>query len=346
MEESVAGRNVIVIGASAGGVETLSTLVESLPPDLPAAVLVVVHIPSHTTSMLPAILQRRGRMPAVHPDDGTVLRDGVIYVAPPDRHMLVQRGHVRLTRGPRENGHRPAADPLFRSAAGAYGTRVIGVVLSGNLDDGTAGLAAVQRHGGVTVVQDPADALYAGMPLSAINGLNVDHVVPLAALPALLSELVNAPLEGGPWEEDPRDEMETEIAELEPAAMMADERPGVPSGYSCPDCHGVLFEIQEGEIVRFRCRVGHAYGTETLMAKQDGTVEGALWAAFQALKERAALARRMTARMEARGNDRSADSFRAQADDADRRAELIRRVLATEHGAEPEPASPPRLRSA
>ncbi len=342
----MAGRNVIVIGASAGGVETLSSLVAALPPELPAAVLVVVHIPAHTTSMLPNILQRRGRMPAVHPNDGTVLREGVIYVAPPDRHMLLQRGHVRLTRGPRENGHRPAADPLFRSAAGAYGTRVIGVVLSGNLDDGTAGLAAVQRHGGVTVVQDPDDALYSGMPLSAIGSVEVDHVVPLAALPALLSELVNAPLEGGPWVEDPRDEMETEIAELEPAAMMADERPGVPSAFSCPDCHGVLFEIQEGELVRFRCRVGHAYGPETLMASQDGTVEGALWTAFQALKERAAMARRMTGRMEARGNTRSADSFREQADDADRRAELIRRVLATEEGAEPEPANPPRLRSA
>ncbi|HEU4457192.1 MAG TPA: chemotaxis protein CheB [Longimicrobium sp.] len=341
----MAGRSVIVIGASAGGVETLSALVAALPPEFPAAVLVVVHIPPHTTSHLPAILQRHGRMPAVHPDDGTVLREGVVYVAPPDRHLLVQRGHVRLTRGPRENGHRPAADPLFRSAARAYGPRVIGVVLTGNLDDGTAGLASIARHGGVTVAQDPGDAMYPGMPLSAVTNVQVDHVVPLAALAPLLTELVNAPLEGGPWVDDPQDDLETEIAELEPAAMMADERPGVPSGFSCPSCHGTLFEIREGEVMRYRCRVGHAFGVETLLAQQDGAVEGALWTALQTLKERAALARRMAARMEARGNTRSLESFRAQADDADARAEVIRRVLADPPESEPEPEVS-RLRSA
>jgi two-component system chemotaxis response regulator CheB len=329
----VQGHDVIVVAASAGGVEALSALAAGLPPDLPAAVLVVMHFPAHATSMLPSILQRHGRLPAVHAEDGAELRSGTVYVAPPNRHLVVHQGHVRLTAGPRENGHRPAADPLFRSAARSYGPRVIGVVLSGNLDDGTAGLAAVRRHGGMTVVQDPADALYPGMPLSAISNAKVHHVAPLAELPALLVELVNTPVqEEVEAMEDTRgngsrDDVEAEIAELDPAALQADERPGTPSGFSCPECHGVLWELKDGELVRYRCRVGHAYGAETLLAEQDESVEAALWTAFQALKERGALARRMCRRMEERGNGRSAGHFLAQADEADRRAEVIRRVL-------------------
>jgi two-component system, chemotaxis family, protein-glutamate methylesterase/glutaminase len=313
-------------------VEALSQLAAALPPGLPDSLFAVVHFPAHATSMLPAILQRHGRLPAVHPDDGTAIRHGVM----PNRHMLVHRGHVRLSRGPRENGHRPAGDPLFRSAARVYGARVIGVVLSGNLDDGTAGLAAVRRHGGVTVVQDPTDALYPGMPASAVEHVPVDHVLPLAALPALLLELVNEPVEAEDPVDDSQDEMETGIAELDPKAVQGDDRPGTPSAYSCPECHGVLWEIQgEGELVRFRCRVGHAYGAETLMAEQAGSVESALWTAMQVLKERAALARRMCRKMEERGNQRSADRFREQADDADRRAAVIREVLRSGLAAEP-----------
>jgi len=327
---------LIVIGASAGGVEALSQLAAALPPDLPASILVVVHFPAHATSMLPAILQRQGRLPAVQPNDGTALRHGVIYVAPPNHHMLVGEGNVRLTRGPRENGHRPAADPLFRSAAVCYGRRVIGVVLSGNLDDGTAGMAAVARHGGVTVVQDPADAMFPGMPQSAIAGVGeVDHVVPLAELAALLVELVGSGEAGGggngtdPGDEmsDAGDDVETEIADLDPQALQSEARPGVPSGFTCPECHGSLFEIHEDNLVRYRCRVGHAYGSETLLAEQGEAVEAALWTAFQSLKERAAMARRMHERMDQRGSARSAERFRAQAEDAEHRAEVIRQVL-------------------
>lgn len=349
---------MIVIAASAGGVEALSTLVAGLPPDFPAAVLVVVHFPAHATSMLPAILVRHGRLPALQPADGTALRPGVIYVAPPGQHMLVEGGRtVRLTRGPRENGHRPAADPLFRSAAVCCGSRVVGVVLSGNLDDGTAGLAAVARHGGVTVVQDPDDAMFSGMPRSAIAGVEeVDHVVPLAALAGLLVELVGSgpgggsengrPDDAGDVEGDDlegdvteaSDHVEAEIADLDPAALQSPDRPGVPSGFTCPECHGALWEIQEDNLVRYRCRVGHAYGAETLLAEQDESVEAALWAAFRALKERSAIARRMLDRMEERGSARSAESFRQQVEEAERRADVIRRVLRNGGVTELEPA--------
>ncbi len=342
-------RDVIVIGASAGGVEALSQLAAALPADFPAAVLVVVHFPAHATSMLPSILQRRGPLPALHPHDGTAIRPGVIYVAPPNLHLLVRRGTVRLVRGPRENGHRPAVDPLFRSAAVAYGSRVVGVVLSGNLDDGTAGLAAIHHRGGVCVVQDPDEAMYAGMPLSALSNVPVDHVVEIADLPALLLELVDAP--AAPEEDDveepgeersagDRDAFETEIDAMNPKALVDDDRPGTPSAFTCPECHGVLFELRDGQLVRFRCRVGHAYGAETLLAEQGGAVEAALWTAMRALKERAALARRMSERMAARGSARSAGSFAEQADEADARADLIRRVLqyggGFDDGVEPE----------
>jgi two-component system chemotaxis response regulator CheB len=265
----------------------------------------------------------------VHPEDGDRIRPGTLYVAPPDRHLLLERGGVvRLSAGPRENGHRPAADPLFRSAAVAFGRRVIGVVVSGNLDDGTAGLSAVRRRGGVTVVQDPADAAHPGMPSSALANVHIDHCVPLAELPALLVRLTAEALPAP--EQDPADDLmrfEADIAEMAPYAMHADERPGTPSGFVCPECHGVLWEVREDEIVRYRCRVGHAYGAETLLAEQSEQVEAALWMAFQALKERAAFARSMARRMESRRSFLSRERFVEQAADAEKRAAAIRDVL-------------------
>jgi two-component system chemotaxis response regulator CheB len=294
-------------------------------------VFVVVHFPAYGISSLPDILSRAGPLPARHPDDGERIRPGVIYVAPPDLHLLLERGGIiRLSRGPRENGHRPAADPLFRSAARACGRRVVGVVLSGNLDDGTAGLAAVRKRGGTAVVQDPADAAHPGMPSSALANVRVDHSLPVREIPALLQRLTTEPLP--PDDDDDRDDgvdFEADIAEMEPYAMHADVRPGRPSGYSCPECHGVLWELEDGELVRFRCRVGHAYGAETLLAEQVGEVEAALWTAFQALKERAAFARKMAGRMEARGNVYSRARFMEQAAEADQRAAVIREVLRT-----------------
>jgi two-component system chemotaxis response regulator CheB len=323
----VTGRDIIVMGGSAGAVEAMSEIVAGFPAELPAAVFVVVHFPAYATSVLPEILARRGALPARHPRDGDSIVPGHIYVAPPDHHLLVERGRVRVVRGPRENGHRPALDPLFRSAARAYGRRVVGVVVTGNLDDGTAGVAAVRARGGLGVVQDPGEAIHPGMPSSVISVAGADHVVRLAEVAPLLARLATTPVEG---EEEPvpdRMEMEAEIAGMDPGALAGDERPGVPSAYSCPECHGVLWEIQEGAVMRFRCRVGHGYSVETLLAEQSDSVEAALWTAMMALKERAALARRMAERLAERGSDRSAERFVDQATEADVRAETIRRVL-------------------
>lgn len=320
-------RDIVVIGASAGGVEAVASLVEALPRDLAAAVFVVVHFPPHSTSVLPRIITRRGGMTAMHPEDGTPIELGCVYVAPPDRHLTVEQGHVRLVRGPRENGARPAVDPLFRSAARAYGARVIGIVLTGNLDDGTAGMMAIKSAGGLAVVQDPGDALYAGMPSSALRHVQPDHVVPLSEIPGLLVRRVGEPVEqkgAGPVAR--QQNTEVDISEMDREALES-ERAGVPSGYVCPECTGALWETNEGGLPRFRCRVGHAYSFETLLAEQGSAMDAALWAAYRALEERAALTARMGARMRERGQASLAQRYQEQTEETLQRAELIRRVL-------------------
>ena len=191
----IPGRDIIVIGASAGGVEALSQLARHLPADLPAAVFVVLHVPPYSPGLLPRILSRSRTLPASHPADGEAIRNGRITIAPPDHHLLLEGGRIRLTRGPRENGHRPAVDPLFRTAACSFGPRVVGVVLSGTLDDGTAGLAAIKQRDGVAVVQDPDEALYTGMPRSAMESVAVDYCLPINGIAELLVRLAREPFE-------------------------------------------------------------------------------------------------------------------------------------------------------
>jgi two-component system chemotaxis response regulator CheB len=322
----VAGHDLVVIGASAGGVEALGEAVGSLPADLPAAVLVVLHLPSNSNSALPGILGRRGSLPAEHAVHGEPIRGGRIYVAPPDRHLLVADGHVHLSRGPRENGHRPAVDPLFRSAARYYGPRVIGVVLSGALDDGTAGLLAIKGQGGVAVAQDPKDALYPGMPSSAIQHAGVDHVAPAAAMGAVLDRLVRQPAPGGP--RDVPEELQFEVDSEELAMSAQDQhRPGRPSGFGCPDCNGVLWEIDEANLIRFRCRVGHAWSQESLVARQSETLESALWVALRSLEERAALSHRLAAFARNGGHPITAARFEEQAKEAEAAAAQVRPLL-------------------
>src|SRR5262245_27678364 len=268
--------DIVVVGASAGGVEALADLARSLPADLPAAVFVVLHVPSTGTSALPDILSRHGPLPATHVMDGEPIENGRIYVAPPDHHVLLRTGHVHLARGPRENGHRPAVDPLFRSAAHEYASRVIGVVLSGALDDGTAGLAAVKSRGGLAVVQVPGDALYPGMPDSALEHVRVEHVVPTSDMGELLARITAEPAPEAPGSAP--EEMEVEV-NVEGFSLEAIEggRPGQPSGFSCPDCNGVLWEVQDGQLQRFRCRVGHAWSPGSLLTQQSEALEAALW---------------------------------------------------------------------
>ena len=318
--------DIVVVGASAGGVEALAALARSLPADLPAAVFVVLHVPSTGSSALPDILSRHGPLPAAHVKDGEPIENGRIYVAPPDHHVLLRTGHVHLSRGPRENGHRPAVDPLFRSAAHEYASRVIGVVLSGALDDGTAGLTAVKSRGGLAVVQEPGDALYPGMPDSALEHVRVDHVVPTADMGALLARITAEPSPEAPGSTPDHMEVEVQVEGFSLEAMEG-ERPGRPSGFSCPDCNGVLWEIQDGQLQRFRCRVGHAWSPERLLTQQSEALEAALWIALRSLEERAALAKRLAEPARRRGHAITARRFEEQADEAQQAARLVRDLL-------------------
>jgi two-component system chemotaxis response regulator CheB len=255
----MAGHDIIVIGASAGGVQALVTLVGSLPQKLAAAIFVVLHIPAESPSLLSDILSRSGPLMAVPAVDCMDIEHRRIYVAPPDQHLLIERGHVRVVRGPRENRHRPAADPLFRSAARVYGPRVVGVILTGALDDGTAGLLTVKRQGGIAVVQDPDEALYPSMPMSALANVAVDYRLPLSKIGPLLVRLAGEQVEEN-GEHPVSKDMEIKLEDMDVETLHNDERAGKPSGFSCPECGGVLWEIEDGDLLRFRCRVGHVCG--------------------------------------------------------------------------------------
>jgi two-component system, chemotaxis family, protein-glutamate methylesterase/glutaminase len=324
----MAGRDIVVVGGSAGSIEAVTELVRGLPEDFPGSVFVVVHFPGGVPSTLPRILSRAGALTAHHAADGEPIEPGRIYVAPPDCHLLLADGHVRAMRGPKENGHRPAIDPLFRTAAHSFGARVVGVVLSGNLNDGTAGLLSIKQHGGLAVVQSPDSALYPSMPRSAIAHVAVDHVLPPSLIPTLLTELALQPahtLEVTPMD----NEFHSEEGADEFALVDRHVQPGVPSTMACPECHGVLWEVKEGDLVRFRCRVGHAYSDEALLVHQSEQLEAALWTALRALEEHTALARRLAARANSRGHSHSASAFTEQAMDAEHHASVIRNVLQT-----------------
>lgn len=319
---------VVVIGASAGGVEAVSSLAARFPPDLDAAVFVVLHIPHNATSYMPQILSRAGRLRAIHPTGSMPMERGVIYVAPPDKHLLVEGDHVTIVSGPRENGHRPAVDPLFRSAADSWRNRVIGVVLSGNLDDGTAGLAAIKACGGIALVQSPEETLFPGMPMSAIENVAVDHVLPLAEIVPTIVRLIDGgePSEE-PWMKDQNMELEVRNAQLDSSLADTDAHVGSPSGFSCPECSGVLWEVEDGKLVRYRCRVGHAYSAESLLSASSSAVEAALWASLRSLEENAAFARRLSRRATVMEQHEVSERFVAQADRASAHAVTIRNVL-------------------
>jgi two-component system chemotaxis response regulator CheB len=327
----VPGHDIIVIGASSGGVEALATLVGGWPDDLPAAVFVVLHVPPTATSMLPRILERHGPLPARHARDGEPIREGTILVAPPDRHLLVLRDRVRVIRGPRENRHRPAVDPLFRSAAYAYGPRVIGGVLSGALDDGAAGLRAIKRRGGLTVVQEPAEALFPGMPESALAHVAVDHCLPAAELGPLLARLAREPAPEEGAFPVPRD-LELEVQRTARGWRRPDtgepvEPPGNLTPLSCPECGGPIWEQRDGDLVRFRCQTGHAFTAESMLDGQADAVEEALWAALNTLQENVRLSRSLADDARLRAHTRVAARLDERADEAARRARVIQRVL-------------------
>lgn len=318
--------HLVVVGASAGGVEALTGLVASLPEDLAAAVVVVLHIPRDAPSALAAILDRAGPLPAATARHGQRLESGTVHVAPSGRHTLVLDGVLQLSAGPKENGHRPAIDPLFRSAALAYGPAVIGIVLSGSRDDGASGLAAVVRHGGTAVVQDPDTALYRSMPEHALAQAPDAHVAHVAKMGSLLGELVRRPVATGGDRPPDLVDVETSVAATgRPSSV--DISAAHPSPFSCPDCQGVLFEVPGGSTPRFRCRVGHAWSPASLDAAQTDAVDDALWAALRALEEKVDLLHHLAEGAADHGRRHSALRFRSRAAEAGRQAEAIRALV-------------------
>jgi len=312
---------VVGIGASAGGVDALTQIVGNLPPHLPAAVCVVLHVPATSRSLLAPILARHTDLDVGVAVDGEPVRAGRVYVAPPDRHLTVNGGVLRLGRGPKENGVRPAVDPMLRSLATAYGDRAVAIVLSGALGDGSSGALAVRQAGGVVLVQDPDDATVPSMPESALHAIGeADAVLPAAQLGAALGRLAD----GAPM-------MREDVVVTSGGNPHAEgpERPaGPPTGFTCPECNGPLWELQEGEVIRYRCRVGHGFSEDSLVVEQGGAVEAALWSALEALEERAEFLRRLAAR-HAEARPRLRARYEGAATDALDRAELIRRALGT-----------------
>lgn len=321
-------KHIVVIGTSAGGIETLRALVEAIPQDFAAPICIVMHLAPQSPGVLSEILNRVSQVPVQAGGNGERLRSGHIYVAPPDCHLIVEPGRIRVTKGPKENRFRPAIDPLFRSAAQVYGPGAIGVILTGNLDDGTAGLWAIKRLGGTAIVQDPDDALFSSMPTSAIRNVSVDFVVPVAELAPLLVRLTAAPVEREKISAPEPLEVEVKIAKEKNALEAGLERIATPSSFACPDCHGVLLQLEEGGRLRFRCHTGHAYSVESLLAAISEGIEDSLWVAIRALEEGAMLMHQMARHVEAHpdaGDD--AKLLTDRAEEAHRQSDIIRKLV-------------------
>ena len=308
----MAKRNIIVIGASAGGVYALKELVSRLPADFNATILVVVHISPHSPSYLPDILNYAGPLKAVHPKDGELIQPGHIYVAPPDHHMLVEYDQLIVKKGPKENRFRPSIDALFRSAAYTYGPRVIGIVLTGMLDDGTSGMWSVKRLDGVCIVQQPEEAMYASMPNNVLEYVEVDYVVPINKMALLLSDLITESVpekaELQPEELD-RMEKEVNIAAQDNAFDMGILELGELTPLTCPECNGALISIKEGKLIRFRCHTGHAYTASSLLAETTKVVEESFWKAIRALEETVLLLEQSSQHFAEGGNKEAAEEF-------------------------------------
>jgi len=321
-DEPAAGHDMVVIGASAGGAAALSGLLAQLPGDLPAAVLVTCHLSPASHGLLP-VLHNAGALAVKHGENGEPIRCGTVYLAPPDRHLMVSAACIRITRGPRENRWRPAIDPLFRSAAVSFGPRVIGVVLTGMLDDGTAGLAAIKRCGGIAVVQDPLDAAHPEMPQSALDNVVVDHRAPMSQLGSLIERLVaQAP---GPSPVIPLElEREAEVSERGAPARLEDEPRSV--GFICPECGGPLNAHEAGGLNHYRCMVGHGWSPGALLSNTSDALESTLWAAIRLFRQRANLLVSMAKRQRDAGHERMAVQYERSAQEAMDHAQRLQQV--------------------
>ncbi|HEY1558531.1 MAG TPA: chemotaxis protein CheB [Kofleriaceae bacterium] len=302
--------DIITIGASTGGLEVLLQAAHDLPPDLEAAVFVVVHVQAMHESRLPEMIASRGPLPAHHPVHGEKIEPGTIYIAPPDNHLSLRPDRIDVVRGPKENGHRPAVNALFRSASTAFGPRVIGVVLSGHQDCGTAGMLSIKARGGISVVQAPESAVAPDMPNSVIENVAVDHLIHPRELGALLARLASMPAPSPAT-------TSSAIAQLEGVS------PGQSANIVCPTCDGVLTQAQAGQYEQYRCHVGHTFSLGSLVREQGEQMERALWAAVRALEESAALSGKLASRERGDMKTRFAEKARTQRDEA----ELIRKIL-------------------
>jgi two-component system chemotaxis response regulator CheB len=330
-------RDTIVIGASAGGVQALIKLVNDLPADLGAAVFIVLHVPSDSPSLLPGILSREAKLPVAHARDGEQIVVGKVYIAPPDQHLLIEDGRVKLVHGPKENLHRPSIDVLFRSAAHWGGSRIIGVVLTGARDDGATGMRVIKQRGGIAIVQDPSEAPFPSMPMSVLQSVRVDFTLPLSAIPPLLAELSKQTVEEGEYSVPDEIEIETRIAKQEVTAdelLASVEKIGRISRLTCPDCHGALWEIHDEDMLRYRCHVGHAFSADSLSKGQTEMLEVALWSAVRALEEKMVLAKRIVERARNANQVRAAALFERRAREAEEHSSVLRELLLTSQKAD------------
>jgi len=319
-----------VIGGSAGSIEPLQQVLDRLPADFPGTVLITIHLSPYSPGHLPQMLRTTSRIPVSYAEDNQKIQPGRALIAPPDRHLLVQGDTVRLSTGPRENRSRPAIDPMFRSAADSYGERVVAVILSGLLDDGADGMVAVGRAGGKLLVQDPGEALYPDMPRAALRYAQVEEVLPARAIGHRLSELASAEMEAEGLREAPQPQ--AAVPDGDDFGRAGFETSGTPSGFACPDCHGALWELKEGDLVRFRCRTGHAYSPANVAAALDEDVERALWAALRSLEEKGALARKLLASAAERDIPVVVGMYEKRLRDAEENARTLRRMLGAEKG--------------
>jgi two-component system chemotaxis response regulator CheB len=322
----MANRDIVAIGTSAGGVQALLFIAKYLPADFPASILVTMHLSSDFRSSFDQILTRAGQLKAQFASESDALEKGHIYIAPADRHLLVEGDRIILGRGPRENNVRPAIDPMLRSMALCCGGRAIGVVLTGTLGDGASGLRAITQCGGIAVVQDPRDAAFAEMPLAALNRSMPQHVVSLKDLPGLLECLVQQPAaEALPVPASVK--FEVDVAKSGRSSMNDMDRLGRRSVLTCPECNGVMWEIDEGDLIRYRCHVGHAYSAETMDIGLEDNIRRALGTALRALEERAALTEKLRLQASGFGHNRVTEHWAREKEEAEEEADLIRAAI-------------------
>jgi two-component system chemotaxis response regulator CheB len=326
-------KRLVVVGASSGGIEALRTLAAGITRHFSAAVCVVLHTSPQSPGILDAILNRASVLPAITAASGMRLEGGRIYVAPPDHHLLIEPGVLRLSKGPKENRFRPAIDPLFRTAAQVYGPAVIGVVLSGNLGDGTAGLITIKQLGGTAIVQDPDDALFPSMPQSALTYVSVDHVAPVSHIGPLLADLVSRPIDEMGRVPIPKDvEVEVKIAREENPVDAGLGEVAEPSPFTCPECHGVLLRLKQADPLRFRCHTGHAFSADSLLAAINDGIEASLWSTMRALQEGSLLVEHLAVHVKERGDSDSAGALAQQVETIQKQIEVVRNMVTERAG--------------